>query len=144
MTPGKTLASTSTHATTPAWWTPEAYSSWLVRTSGKMPKVWHSLIRDDAKWKSKAVPGQPEWPLQIAQAPDFHRDKCHTKNSDPFPSSHYATLVRQSLSKNGPSLPYYRLPCNSSYYWLGAYYVPATVLSSYAYYLSNPPQHNPR
>lgn len=71
----------------------------------------------------------------MALSPKFPQGQSHTKNPYPFSSSHYATLARQSLCKNGPFLPDYRLPCNSSYYWLGIYYVPATLLSSHAYYL---------
>lgn len=72
------------------------------------------------------------------------RDKCYTKKHTKTyllplkPLCHYCkTTFLQKWSFPSPTQdpPWLWVPCNNSYYWFGAYYVPATVLSSYAYYL---------
>lgn len=106
MAPGKTEASTSTCVTTAAWWMPEACSSWLVRTSGKKPMAWHSLIRDmRLREREKVVPRQPEGPLHLYLNPKFPQGQRPSKESWLLSLKSLCHPSQTIPAKNGPSLP---------------------------------------
>lgn len=68
------------------------------------------------------------------------RDTCYTKNLSPSPQA-IMPFLKDNLSAKiilpfpNTGSPWPWVPWNNSYYWFSAYYVPATVLNFYAYYL---------